>query len=118
MEDPTYKWVVKSDKHDVEKLKTERGENGFSTYDWWNFDQYLAWVIWQACERFKTAHGHPAELTHDEWIEALNEIQAGMKAHQDIFDNTHFVVDEYDELLEIRSKGLAQFSKWMPALWD
>jgi hypothetical protein len=115
MEDPTYNWVVASDKHDVEKLKTERGENGFSTYDYWNFDQYLAWIIWQACERFKTGHGFPAVLESPEaWTEILCKIQAGMEAHQKIDD----VNESYDILLATRDEGLKLFAQWMPSLWD
>jgi hypothetical protein len=120
MKDPTIEWVTSSDKHSVETLRIERAAHGFSVYDYWNFDQYLAWIIWQACERFKDGNGYPAELDSPEaWIEILCKIQAGMEAHREIDDiNSWTNKEHYDTLVVTRDEGLELFSRWMPSFWD
>ena len=56
-------WVYTSGKdYDPDEHESERANFGFSTYDWWNFCDYMAWVNIQALEKFKTGHGFPGDL--------------------------------------------------------
>src|SRR4051794_38000959 len=73
IKDPIF-WINKMDAYaDPAKHALERASNGFSTYDWWNFDEYIAWVNVQALTKFRDeSNGRPAGLTEDEWREILN----------------------------------------------
>lgn len=122
MEDPSA-WVYEEHpraKYDAEKHKSQRAEYGFSTYDWWNFDSYLSYVIIGGLEKFKDGHGFPVYggcESMDDWREILDKIIAGFKARE-LLDNDYPKPEER-EVLEARwAEGSALFIKFYPSLWD
>lgn len=118
--DPS-KWVYTSDKHDAARHMEERMTNGFSTYDWWNFCDYMAWVNIQALEKFKGGAGFPADLASmDEWKSELDIMIAGFKAYQTLSDLDYDYRDkaETDKILKTQDDGLALYAKRFSDLWD
>lgn len=66
----------------------ERAMRGYSTYDMYNANYYLADVIaGGAYWMFANAHGHPDRMTYEEWLDILLEIRDGFSAR-----------DKYDDL--------------------
>lgn len=126
MSDPSA-WVLESDKHDTEKHKTERAEQGFSTYDWWNFFDYISWVNINALEKFKTGAGYPGNLSGmDEWSDLLDQMIDGFKAAIEIGNMEYYDPDDNREENDARAaavvarkdKGLALYAKYFTSLWD
>jgi hypothetical protein len=118
-QDPSF-WVNKMDSQaDPEKHVKERSVHGFSTYDWWNFCDYLAWVNIEGLKRFKTeGHGHPGDVTWDEWVVELDTMIAGFEAHLKISEYEWEAREELDELVKARETGLELYAKRFPSLWD
>lgn len=120
IEDPS-EWVRTAEGYDIEKHKSERAEQGFSVFDWWNFCDYIAWVNIQALERFKAGHGYPADLGNmDEWRDELATMIIGFKAHLTLNnleydwkskEKTKALTDDYE-------RGMALYAKRFSALWD
>jgi hypothetical protein len=123
MKDPT-SWVYEDNEHSPIEHRQQRADNGFSVYDWWNFNDYLAWVIIQGLEKFKVdGVSHPVEFTEESWKDALNTMIEGFKAHFDLDDVSIRVTDEpvmdwYNRKQKTRDKGLALFAKYFGSLWD
>ena len=117
MNDPS-SWVSDRNDYDVKKHRTERQENGFSTYDWWNFCDYMAWVNIQGLEKFKAGHGYPGDLENmDAWLDELNIMIEGFKAHLTLA-GFEYEPDEVKSLIETRKRGLELYAKRFPSLWD
>jgi hypothetical protein len=52
-----------SEHFDVVKHEAERAKDGFSEYDWWSFDTYIAEVIARAALKFvQEGHGYFGEM--------------------------------------------------------
>ncbi len=122
MLDPTL-WVYENrDKYDTDQHETERASNGFSTYDWWNFCDYTAWVNIQALERFKTGVGHPVVPgeceTMEDWVAELDVMINGFKSHLTLQNDYPESQAEADELRAVYEKGLALYVKRFSSLWD
>jgi hypothetical protein len=57
------------------KYIKERAKNGWSTYDVWDFDTYLAQLVGGALEFLSHSHmSHPHYYTPEEWSEKLKYI--------------------------------------------
>lgn len=57
------------------KYIKERAQKGWSRYDAWDFDTYLAMVISGALEYLAHSHmSHPLDVTPEEWTERLQYI--------------------------------------------
>jgi hypothetical protein len=118
MEDPS-KWVFEDKKHDQARHFEERMSNGFSVYDWWNFCDYLTWVIIQGLEKFKDGSGHPVYdgiETMDDWRETLDKMIAGFKAQHRIMNDYDPATIEADRA--VWEEGSALFIKFYSTLWD
>lgn len=64
------------------KYIKERAKNGWSRYDVWDFDTYLAMVISGAMEYLAEKHmSHPHDYTPEEWSEKLKTISDCFKAY-------------------------------------
>lgn len=120
MDDPS-KWVFESGKHDSVRHMEERSINGFSTYDWWNFCDYIAWVNIQALEKFQDGAGFPADLHNmDEWRAELDIMIAGFKAQLTISNLEYDFRDKeaVAELQKAKADGFALYAERFGDLWD
>lgn len=103
--------------YDVEKHRRERADRGFSTYDWWNFFDYIAWVNINALEKFKTGSGFPGNLSGpDEWTAILDKMIDGFKAAQKISND--FDVRTYKDDRKTMMDGLHLYAEYFCSLWD
>lgn len=60
------------------KHATQRYVQGFSDFDMWNFDSFLASVIVAGCEwHIAKAKTVPAHVDREEWVDILTEIRDG-----------------------------------------
>lgn len=124
MKDPT-NWIKKkSHNADPRKHARQRAKRGFSDYDWWNFNDYLSFVIIGGLEKFKTGSGYPANLSGpDEWVEILDKMIDGFKAHQvwtslDTWDMKQPLA-EWEEPYKAKWKeGSDLFIEYYGSLWD
>ena len=108
-----------SDNYDLEKHLRERGERGFSDYDWWNFCEYNAWVMINALEKFKTGMGHPVHgevQTMEDWVRVLTEIQEGFKAQLKMPETV--TTEEYEILNTTWKRGMELLTIYYVNLWD
>lgn len=126
MEDPS-KWVYDTQRfnYNIALHEDQRVNNGFSDYDAFNGDNYLAWVIVGICKSLKNGHGYPAELGNDgwdEWMSILDEMIEGFEIHNeepwvlgDTVENNRARIDiqraKTDRALEL-------FAKYFGSLWD
>uniref|UniRef100_A0A6M3L9K3 Uncharacterized protein n=1 Tax=viral metagenome TaxID=1070528 RepID=A0A6M3L9K3_9ZZZZ len=59
----------------------QRGKRGWADCDWWGMDYYLVSIILPMLKELKTnQHGHPCEVTEEEWNNILSEIIEGFEA--------------------------------------
>ena len=66
------------------KYIKERAQKGWSSYDVWDFDTYLAQVISGALEFFAENHqSHPYDLTPEEWSAQLQYIAKCFKTYNE-----------------------------------
>ena len=66
------------------KYIKERAKNGWSSYDAWDFDTYLAQVISGALEFLSQGHmSHSYECTPEEWSEKLHYIAECFKQYNE-----------------------------------
>jgi hypothetical protein len=121
MEDPTN--FVKPE--ELERHHKGRIEDGFSVFDFWNFNTYLSWVIIGGLEKFKDGAGHPANLEDmAEWREALEVMIDGFKAQEELnsmesWDRSIMTYKEFSGPLEEKwRKGAALFVEYYGSLWD
>jgi hypothetical protein len=110
------KWAKNTLRH-----KRERARNGFSFYDWVNFDEYLAWVIVGGLKMFRHhGSGHPSQLTLEQWNDILDEMIEGFEAY--LFICSIDAVNEGEEGLnkkkETSDRALQLFVEYFPDLWD
>jgi hypothetical protein len=119
MEDPSI-WVYKDEEnYDPKQHEKERVENGFSVYDWWNFNDYLSWVIVQGLKKFKDGAGFPVWggiETMDDWREALDKMIAGFEAQNRLMNDYNPATMEADRA--VWEEGSALFIKFYATLWD
>lgn len=126
MEDPS-KWVYKPENfnYNIAMHEDQRINNGFSDYDAFNGDNYLAWVIVGICKNLKNGHGFPAELGNDgwdEWMAILDEMIEGFEAHnKDVWvlgDSAEANRDRLQEQFKKTDRALELFRKYFASLWD
>ena|SRR5258708_7092869 len=98
--------------------KKERVKFGYSTQDWWSFDSYLAGVIASGLERFASeeAHGHPADLSWEEWQNYLNSISVVLRRWENDFWG--LPVNEGLELEKDLKEAMHKFADRFTSLWD
>lgn len=66
------------------KYIKERAQKGWSSYDAWSFDAYLAQLIGGALEFLSTRHmSHPYDITPEEWTEQLQYIANCFKQYNE-----------------------------------
>ena len=99
----------------------ERAKRGWSRYDAWEFDRYLATVIGDASEYLAGAHmSHPWDYTSEEWDEKLTYISKCFKQYLE--DNEYETLEEeeraYNEKMKRLREGFELLYEVFPELWD
>jgi len=109
-------WV----KDDVTAHQWERGRFGFSKYDWFNFNEYLTWVIIGGLNRFKTGSGHPVNdecQNMEDWCRLLDEMIDGFEARHKL--DSYCLNDEDQAEMKAKwDRGSALFIRYYGNLWD
>ena len=104
--------------YDVAKHTAERVANGFSTYDWWNTNSYLNFVIIGMLKKFKSdGCGFPGHMTSDEWNTTLDVMIEGFEAAEEIV-NGEYSLASFDGLELTRKRGMDLFVENYLTLWD
>ena len=97
------------------RMKWQRARRGWSDEDTWGFNYHLAHVIGGGVRHMRSiAHGHPAEITFEEWKAILDEIAEGMDAALVMLDE--YAWPEGGE--EKFNLAMDHLKKWFAALWD
>ena len=124
MNDPSF-WVYKDNAHDPERHERERAKNGFSTYDWWNFNSYLSWVIRQGLARFRDGGvGFPVGLTEEEWDQILEKMIDAFEAFEELesmksYTDRSVSFSEWSAPYKARwEEGSKLFIEYFFHLWD
>lgn len=95
----------------------QRRTRGWDDSDLWSLDCTIAKFTLPRLRRFRaTLHGHPGEITFEEWEAILDKIIWSMEyiagdrqwEHNDQFDEDERKCDE----------GVALFGKWFRGLWN
>ena len=98
----------------------QRGWRGYSDFDVWSFDYYLAEVISKGCLQLaKETHGYPHESSPEEWDKTLKQISKEFEDYNKIMEleegYEHFSREEYDkkvnDMFELLKKNFG-------SLWD
>lgn len=125
-EDPSL-WVYNKDEYygkkdySIERHESERKNQGFSEYDWWNFNNYIAWVNINALEKFKTGAGHPVTdecQSMEDWIAILDKMINGFKAYLDYEVTEDLTAKKWEDTKKTMDEGLGLYAQYFSALWD
>ena len=87
----------------------QRAYFGFSDYDTWNFDYYLATIIIGGLKHLKQ-YSHSAKPSQEEFDIMIEGFEANL-----------LMIDDpslYDELKPIFDRGMELFHKYFNYLWD
>lgn len=98
--------------------KKQRVEFGYSTFDWWSMDSYIAGVIAHACDKFaKESHGHPGDMTYEEWQNYCSGIAAPLKlwASANRWKLSH---EDEMKLYEEVKEAMHLFAERFGCFWD
>jgi hypothetical protein len=115
-------WIYTEPKFEdkIEAHEKQRIENGFSTWDWWNFNTFLCEIILQALKRFRSseASGYPAHLTIEEWHKELDFMIEWFNKF--IMDEIYILGDKEltDSNVENWNKAKHKFAEHLDNLWD
>lgn len=97
------------------KWRRQRARNGYADNDVWGLHSYLAEVIIGSVAQLREiAHGHPVEISFEEWIQILQEIENGMRASQVAEQTGRFEEGGEEEF----ALAFAHMQKWWYGLWD
>ena len=89
----------------------QRARYGIADSDAWSLDHFLAMVTVRGVQKLREwAHGHPPELTADEWDCVLAQIEDGFQAWVDGQRDTGSR-ERFDTAMRL-------YCKWFGALWD
>lgn len=114
-------WTRKYKKEEPGKWKKhqrQRVKYGYSIYDWWNFDSYIAGVIAHATERFASqGMGHPMSHTEATWKELCLSISEPL-AKWASEDRWKLNLDDSLELYRQVQEALHKFADNFGGFWD
>ena len=84
----------------------QRGWRGYSDFDVWSFDYYLADVISKGCKQLaKETHGYPCESSPEEWDIILKKISKEFEEYIKISDleegYNNLSREEYEKKLDV-----------------
>lgn len=102
----------------VIRHRRARARRGFSGYDAWNLDGYLAQVIADGARWLReNSHGYPADLNGiEEWKAVLERIETPLRVWAE--QRHDMTLDEEERWEERCREALALFGEYFFALWD
>ncbi|QIQ62977.1 hypothetical protein SEA_MOAB_94 [Streptomyces phage Moab] len=114
-------WPAEAFKDEPEKLEqhyAERAASGFSTFDWWNFDNYIAGVIGAAVRKFSGGHGYPGEFKNmEEFAEFCKTIYEPLEFYcSEEYGNLRW--EEQEPAYNAAIEAMQKFSERLGAWWD
>jgi len=96
----------------------QRGKRGYAYSDVWDFDSYLAKVLYgglsELKEKTKAISIHPNEVSYEEWLSILDEMIEGFKARVECEDFEQYINNDVDKKLK---RSLELLSKYFNNLW-
>lgn len=100
------------------KHRRERARRGFSRYDAWNLESYLAQVIADSVRELRVnGHGYPACFNGvEEWNEVLERIEVPLRVWAETRHD--MTLDEEERWEERCHEALKLLNEYFFALWD
>jgi hypothetical protein len=99
----------------------QRGKRGWADCDTWGLDSHLSRVIRDSVDYLRThTHGHPGDITEQEWEDILLEISVGMQATLDLIELNYDTSDKGQEqlLMSLHKRSLHLVKERWFSLWD
>ena len=99
--------------------RRQRVKRGFSGYDAWNLDTFLAQVIADSMAWLReNGHGYPAEegMTEERWNEILTEIEVPLRAWAELKHDMD--LDEEERWVVRCDHSLELFKRYFFSMWD
>ena len=83
-----FRWIIwENIKPSNFKHWYQRAKQGYSYQDCWSVDWYLADIIPKMVRQLKNnAHGHPGDITEEEWSDVLEDIARAFELEYEIID--------------------------------
>ncbi len=113
----SYHWKWR--KNPLKRLRhyKQRAQKGYSYTDWWSFDTYIAGVVANACEDFKSGHGLIYGTNEEEMNEFLDSIAKPLARYAEnkfeMFDR-----DEEEKMYEDAKEAMKKFGENLGRFWD
>ena len=101
----------------------QRARYGYSNEDVWEMHHYLAKVALRMTVDMQAhMHGHPADMTEQEWFDKLCVMERGWYAAIAISegedDDGRLSADDHDREMRYFRRGMAEFTDRFFHLWD
>jgi len=102
------------------KFFFQRGKRGWSEKDVWSIDYYLSEIIPQMIVHLRSiSHGHPVDLSKEEWDKILEKIEQGFIASKRMQDfDGEYNMEKYKEDEKLFKEAMELFKEWYFDLWD
>ena len=100
----------------------QRVSRGYADIDVWSIDEWFLSVVPDMIAQLRReTHGHPADMTEEEWDKYLSELESCLRAgdfSEWEIPTTVKSYDEYASALGSLHRGLSMFSERFYDLWD
>lgn len=98
--------------------RSQRSRRGFSTYDVWNLDGFLAQTIADTIAHLRDhGHGYPGNVSgEEEWNDILTRIEVPLRSWAE--HHYDMDLDEEDRWMSRCNEALELFREHFFSLWD
>ena len=110
--------IIDDDSKRAPEFAEQRRTRGFDDSELWSLDSTIAAFILPRLRRFKEiAHGHPGQITPEEWDGILDKMILAFErvAGQFELGATRDQERQYSEEIE---EGMKLFAEWFSSLWN
>jgi hypothetical protein len=95
----------------------ERARYGYGHRDLWSFDTYITGVVSRATSDLEDRmHGHPADVTAEEWSDTLLEISSGAGVYANQMEDDPF--NDTDNVVKRGRDAMKLFAENLDGMWD
>lgn len=103
----------------VPRWTWQRARRGYSDRDLWSLDTYICGVVGAGVEHLRrVSHGHPADLTEDEWDDILTRISGPLLAYSSEKFEDGYTYDEEMARYEAAREAMHLFAEHLGGMWD